>query len=267
MHFRRRLPTGANNVVVRRYRTGVGPDGSVPARAFVKPMKKHRHVRAITQPFAATGGAEREPVEDIRVNAPARLAANGRAVSLRDFERLCRRRSDVWQARARSLTSPQAAADVGIVVVPANGGVVGETLRQDLVEFVEGRALPGTRVAIQDYEAVRLIVEATVRVDIDAYDKTEVQAAAQAALIAEFALARRALGQAVYIAEVAAALERVTGVETATVQTFSVPATPKILRTATTGGAASAFFALQHQVISADPTTAGADMAVSVEAL
>jgi hypothetical protein len=267
VHFRRRLPTGGNNVVVRRYRTGVGPDGSVPARAFAKPMKKHRHVRAITQPFAATGGAEREPVEDIRVNAPARLAANGRAVSLRDFERLCRRRSDVWQARARALTSPRAAADVGIVIVPANGGAVGETLRLDLVEFVEGRALPGIRVAVEDYQPIRLIVEATVRVDIDAYDKAEVQAAAQAALIAEFALARRALGQAVYIAEVAAALERVEGVETATVQTFSVPVTPKILRTATTGGAASAFFAFQHQVISADPTTAGADMAVSVEAL
>lgn len=267
VHFRRRLPSGANNVVVRRYRTGVGPGGTTPARAFVKPMKKHRYVRAITQPFAATGGAEREPVEDIRINAPARLAANGRAVSLQDFERLCRRRSDVWQAKARATTSPQTAEDVAIVVVPANGGAVGPTLREDLIGFVEGRALPGIRVAILDYQAVRLLIEATVRVDIDAYDKTEVQAAAQAALVAEFALAKRTLGQPVYVSEVAAALERVEGVATATVQTFSVPAMPAILRTATTGGAASAYFPFQHQVISADPASAGADMAVAVEAL
>ncbi|MCB1800557.1 MAG: hypothetical protein KDI82_02605 [Gammaproteobacteria bacterium] len=267
VHFRRRLPTGANNVVIRRYRSGVGPTGTVPARSFVKPMKKHRYVRALTQPFAATGGAEREPVADIRVNAPARLAANGRAVSLVDFERLCRRRSDVWQAKARAVSSPLVAEDVAIVVVPANGGVVGATLREDLVEFIEGRALPGVRVAIEDFEAVRLIVEATVRVDVDAYDKSEVQAAAQAALIATFALEQRALGQPVYIAEVAAALERVEGVATATVQTFQVPALPSILRTAKTAGSASAFFPFQHQVISADPASAGADMAVAVEAL
>ena len=36
--------------MVRRYRTGVGAGGAVPARAFTKPMKKHRWVAALTQP-------------------------------------------------------------------------------------------------------------------------------------------------------------------------------------------------------------------------
>jgi hypothetical protein len=267
IHFRRRLPTGNNNIVVRRHRSGVGPSGSIPARSFVKPMKKHRYVRSVTQPFAATGGADREPVEDLRVNAPASLTANGRAVSLRDFERICRRRSDVWQASARLLTSPTKSASVVIVIVPANGGAVGVSLRQDLINFVEGRATPLVRVALEDYVPVYLAVEATIRVDTQAYDKTEVQAAAQAALINEFSLERRLLGQPVYIAEVAAALERVTGVETVTVQSFSVSSVEPIKRTAKTSGSDSAFFPFQHQLISTNSTTAGSDMTVIVEAI
>jgi hypothetical protein len=110
-------------------------------------------------------------------------------------------------------------------------------------------------------------VEATIRVDTQAYDKTEVQAAAQAALINEFSLERRLLGQPVYIAEVAAALERVTGVETVTVQSFSVSSVEPIKRTAKTSGSDSAFFPFQHQLISTNSTTAGSDMTVIVEAI
>lgn len=267
IHFRRRLPTGTDNVVVSRHRTGVGPKGAVPARAFVKPMKKHRYVRVLTQPFAATGGADREPVADLRVNAPARLAANGRAVSLRDYERLCRRRSDVWQAWARPVVKPGAGRRVAIVIVPANGGEIGPTLRESLTDFVVARSLPGVTVTFEDHVAIRLFVSATIRVDVEKFDKTEIQANAQAALINGFALEGRGLGQPVYVSEVAAMLERVEGVETATVQGFAVQPANTIRRTAKTGGVASALFPHEHQVISVFPATAGADVAVQVEAI
>ncbi|MEM7240208.1 MAG: hypothetical protein AAF501_20600, partial [Pseudomonadota bacterium] len=206
LHFRRRLPTGTDNVLVRRHRSGVGAGGVVPARAFTKPMKKSRFVSAVTQPFASTGGAEREPVDDIRVNAPARLAANDRAVSLEDFARIARRRSDIWQAHAALLTSPTASHDVCLTVVPANGGAVGETQKTDLIDFIEARSLPGLRVAISDYGDVGLLLGTKIYVDTERYDKTEVQEAAHAILVSTFALERRGLGQPVYIAEVIAAL-------------------------------------------------------------
>ena len=269
IHFRRRLPTGTNNVAVRRYRTGVGADGAaVPARAFTKPAKKNRHVKAITQPFAATGGAEREPVEDIRVNAPSRLAANGRAVSIEDFGRLCRRRSDIWQAAARAVTNPTVPYDVEITVVPSNGGAVGPTLRTELVEFIEARAIPGTRIGIVDFSDVNFLLDTTIYVKTEVYDRTEVQAAAHAALIARFALEVRALGQPVYIAEAVAALEAVDGVETVTVGTFALKTgSAPILRSAKTAGADSAFFPFENQVISVARATASTDFTVTVEAL
>ncbi len=267
IHFRRRLPTGTDNVAVRAYRVGVGPGGVTPARAFTKPMKKDRWVRAITQPLAATGGAAREPIEDIRINAPARLAANGRAVSLKDFERLCRRRSDIWQARAYPITDPSRHESIGIILVPANGGAIGPTLKTELVKFVEGRALPGIRVAFEPFVQIKLIVEATVRVDVEAFDRNLVQASAQAALIDVFSLRRRSLGQPAYIAEVAAALEDVEGVVTATVKTFAIPDDSAVLRVAMTGSSKSAYFPHQNQVVSVNSASAVADMTVKVEAV
>ena len=267
IHFRRRLPTGTDNVVVRRHRVGVGPAGAIPARAFTKPMKKHRYIRALTQPLAATGGAEREPLEDIRTNAPSRLVANGRAVSLRDFERLCRRRSDIWQASAYPITDPARSENVGIVLVPANGGGLGATLREELIEFVEARSLPGVRVAFELYEHIGLLVSATVRVDYEKFDRNEVQAAAQAALIDSFSLQRRGLGQTTYIAEATATLERVTGVETATIDDFAVVDPTRLQRIASTDGKPSAFFPARDQVIAVRSASAFADMAVKLEAV
>ncbi len=52
---------------MQRHRVGVGARGSaIPARSFTEPMKKHRHVAAIVQPFATAGGADREPVAALR---------------------------------------------------------------------------------------------------------------------------------------------------------------------------------------------------------
>ena len=267
IHFRRRLPTGTNNVVVTHYRTGVGLKGMVPARAFTKPMKKHRYVYAISQPFAASGGAEREAVADIRDNAPARLAANGRAVSLQDFERLSVRRSDIWQAKAKAITDPRNSHDIRLTVVPSGGGLLGASLKTDLAEFLRSRSTPGIRVELADYQPIRLMAETTIRVDTEKYDRTQVQANAHATLISTFNLQNRRLGQPVYISEIAAALERVDGVSTATVQSFQVSDDSVLLKTARTNGSASAYFPFDHQLISAQSTTAVTDFVVVVEAL
>jgi hypothetical protein len=223
IHFRCRLPSGHNNVLIARHRIGSGAKGTgVPAFSFQKPAKKHRYVRAIVQPFATTGGADREPVADIRINAPGRLAANGRAVALVDFEQLCQRHSSVWQAKAKEVIAPGATRRVHITVVPANGGTIeGTPLQDTLTEFVKGRTLPGIAVEISSYVALPLRIETKVLIDFERFDKDEVRSAAEAVLVQTFSLQRRALGQPAYVAEVMAALETVEGVSSALVTAFA----------------------------------------------
>lgn len=266
IRFRRRLPSGSNNVLVSRHRLGVGSGGSgVPPWSFTKPMKKHRFVTGVVQPFATTGGADREPVSDMRANAPAKLSANDRAVSLADFERLAKRHASVWQAKARQVLVPGPRQLVSITVVPAGGGATTEKLRGDLLDFVSSRAVPGNRVEICDYESVPVTVVAKALVDTRRFDKEDVRDAAEAALVATFGLRQRALGQPFYVAEILAALEQVEGVSSAIVLDFArKPGAPGPLREATVGGQLATVFPADEQVVVVDNS---ADVAVTVESL
>ena len=265
VHFRSRLPTGTNNVSVPRHRLGSGLAGTgVPPWSFTAPMKKNRFVTAIVQPFATAGGADREPVASMRENAPTNLAANGRAVSLRDFERLCARHASVWQAKARQIIGPQPGTAVDVVIVPAGGGAVTERLAKDLTAFVLARALPATTMTVTGYVAVPVTIGITIFVDIDRYEKTDVLDRVAGALLDTFSLQRRGLGQPLYIAELFAACEQVEGVSTAVIDGFARKAgAPEPLREAMVAGAIAAIFAREEQVVH---LAASADLAVLAEA-
>ncbi|MCE3288343.1 MAG: hypothetical protein K0R83_355 [Caulobacter sp.] len=214
LHFRRRLTTGVDNVVVTRHRTGSGLAGNAVAPySFEKPIDKHALVTAIVQPFAASGGAEREPVADIRTNAPGRLAANDRAVSLEDFARLARRNAAVWQARAALVLAPGREQVVTLTIVPAGGGVLTAALQTALSAYFGARALPNTRVQFQAFTPVPVRVTITsLRIDEAHYPSDRVKDAVREALLGRFSLKRRDLGQGLFIGEILAAIDGVTGV-------------------------------------------------------
>lgn len=266
VHFRRRLPSGSNNVTAPRHRVGVGLAGSgVAPWSFTAPMKKNRFVTGIVQPFPTSGAADREPVTAMRENAPANLAANGRAVSLKDFERLCQRHASVWQARAREVVGPGSTNLVDVIVVPSGGGAVTTRLRQDLIDFVKSRSLPGTAMTVTGFEDVLVSIAVTARVDTGRYEKTDVQDRLALGLQEEFSLIRRGLGQPLYVAEILAAAERVEGVETVVIDGFARKAgTPLPLREALVSGAVAAIFPRENQVIR---VASSADIVANVEAM
>jgi hypothetical protein len=250
IHFRRRLPNGTDNVAVARYRSGVGTDGNAAAPfSFDKPMKKHANVTAILQPFALAGGAAREPVSAMRVNAPARMAANGRAVSLEDFARLCRRNANVWRARAERVIEPGTANHVLVTIVPAGGGsTIPPKLEGDLRDFLAARMLPGTVVSLAPYQPLTIRFDATLRVDVSRFEKNDVRRKAAAALAAQFALATRDLGQPIFAAQALAGLQSVEGVATAVLTGFTITNGNTPERKAQTGGAVAAYFPWPNQV-------------------
>ncbi len=216
--FRRRLPSGRNNLRVTRHRVGAGEAGNgLPPGTFTKPKVKHRHVGAIVQPFATAGGAAREPVESIRDNAGNALAANGRAVSLADITRLARRHVSVWDALATRIIEPGRALSVSLTVVPSGGTPLTAPLATTLSNAITEKALPGLSLQLRNFVPLPVRVRAHLRVDTNVHIEEDVQDAAQAALLAAFALRVRRLGQPFFIAEPIAAAEAVPGVVTATV--------------------------------------------------
>lgn len=208
----RRLPTGGNNLRVT-YRKGVGLSGNVAAGSFTKPAKPHRLVNKVNQPLAATGGNDMEGVESLRENAPATLLTLERAVSLADFSFLTMSQSSVWQARAFSRpTGLGRNQKVEVIVVPAGGGELG-ALGTTLSRFLLNHAVPGIEVIVLPYEEVAFTLEILLTVDTEQFIVENVVKEVEKALSGAFSLQKRGLGQDLFLSEVYAVVEAVTGVD------------------------------------------------------
>ncbi len=212
----RRLPTGTNNVRIT-FREGNGLAGNIPAGGLKQPSKPHALVAAVRQLTPAIGGNDMENVASLRENAPASLLALERAVSLSDFGFLAGTHSSVWQARAFARpTGFEQREQIEVVVVPANGGELGE-LGATLREFLLRHAVPGIAIAVTKYDEVLFQVGVELTVDEAAYVADDVKAAVERSLKDAFSLARRRLGQDLFLSEVYKVVENVTGVMHSTI--------------------------------------------------
>ncbi len=260
IRFRRRLPTGQNNVTVRRHRVGTGLKGSgVPALSFDKPMNKHRHVEKVLQPFETSGGADRESVSKLRSSTPQRLAANGRAVSLKDFEGLAERQSSVLRAFAEHLPNASATQEIRLTLALEGGAPLTDALEETLRPAILAKTIPGVRLTFEPYQPLLLDIEATVRADLTAHDKTDIKLACEEALQLHFELNARDFGEAAYRSEVLATLETVAGVETAQVTSFKLAETTASAESISTqNGVTAAVFPAAQQIAHVGPAISGA---------
>ncbi len=208
----RRLPTGVNNVRIH-YRQGVGTRGNLPPGSLTEPQRPHPRVDAVRQPLPAGGGADREPETDLRESAPATVLTLSRAVSLRDFARLARAHASIWQANAFARPTRRGRREsVEVVVVPAEGARLTSALGDQLTRYLRAHGVPGVDLQVAGYEPVRIGLDITLRIDLDAFDPEPVVDAVRAALAEAFSLRRRRLGQPLYRGEVFQVVEGVRGV-------------------------------------------------------
>lgn len=206
-----RLPTGVENVVAS-YRAGIGVAGEVGADKLTILQSRPLGVKSVTNPLPASGGEDRESLDDARQNAPLAVLTLERIVSLRDYEDFTRAFAGISKAQAAPVWNGHQSI-LHVTVASASGGEVDPSsdLYTNLVDGIAG-ASDGTRtVQLDSFQPLLFKVEAELYVD-PARDVDEVQAAAQDALAVAFAFDARALGQRVTEAEVLAALQAVDGV-------------------------------------------------------
>lgn len=96
-----RIPP-ANSQILVTYRIGGGTQGNVNANTITNILTNYSSGLTVNNTEAATGGADLESTDSIRINAPASIRAVNRAVSLRDYGDLAVQVTGVAKAIATS---------------------------------------------------------------------------------------------------------------------------------------------------------------------
>jgi predicted phage baseplate assembly protein len=190
-----------DNIRVIFFQAGGGAAGNVSAAAlasFAKPFKVESDARlyelAIEQRAAATGGLDREALEDAQARARRDLKTQFRAVTDSDVEYLALNTPGLRVARARAIPLyapglkgyPQvtAPASVSVVVVPYSPSLrpfPSDGFKRTVCRHLDRHRLLTTRVHVIAPEYVGVSVRATVRLHAE-FGQTETLARVQKSL-------------------------------------------------------------------------------------
>ncbi|MBP8811170.1 MAG: putative baseplate assembly protein [Kofleriaceae bacterium] len=119
-------PTGRNGVVMRTYKIGGGATGNVNTGTITSMVRALSYIDTVTNPLPATGGSDRESVEDAKRRAPYTIKSRDRAVTAEDFEMLALRASTSL-ARAKCVPDRSNRGQITLVLIPK-----AETRAEDL---------------------------------------------------------------------------------------------------------------------------------------
>lgn len=200
------------------YRVGGGLKGNVIAgsiQTIVDAPQLALIGAKVTNPGAATGGAERETLENAIRYAPNVFRSLKRAVTADDYEALALEFTGVGKVRAEGTNWNT----VTLYIAPQGGGHVSDVLEANLLAYFEDKRPVTTLIEIADVTYVPIYI--TAQVDVESYysddDITEKVQEAVSALLAfdvvDFA-------QILYLSKFYEAIEEIDGVKGVNISEF-----------------------------------------------
>ena len=206
-----RPPAGRDNIEAE-YRRGLGKAGNLRAGQLSLPIDRPLGLSKVTNPFAASGGADAETEAAARRNAPIYTLTLDRVVSITDYRDFALgypgiARADarwIWEGEARRITVTVAGDDG--VTVPKSGA-----LAKALTQAYHDYGDPLARFTLLSYTPVEFRLALKVAVE-KSYDSDDVLDAVEAALRAAYAFDKRDFAQPVALSGVAATAHGVAGV-------------------------------------------------------
>ena len=206
-----RPSTGSENITAS-YRKGIGAIGNVDAGRLSLMQTRPLGVQSVTNPVAASGGADAESADDIRDNAALTLRTLGRIVSLQDYEDFARAFGGIAKSLATWTWHGQARG-VFITIAGIDGADVPPTspVYAHLLDAMADAAEPNVPVRVSSYRRGSFTFSASLMID-PAWDMSAVITAATQSATQAYSFARRRFGQAVTRSEIIALLQSVPGV-------------------------------------------------------
>ena len=217
------LPTGTGNVTAI-YRIGIGTPGNAEGGQISLLQTRPLNVSAVINPLAASGGADRDSLDQARRNTPLAVLALDRLVSVQDYADFSCTFAGIGKASATRLSDGQR---IIVHVTIAGAEDISIALRSDLYQNlvqalqINGDPYEPIQVAVRKLKL--LVIAAKVAI-LPAYLWESVVADLRTALSDTFSFDSRDLGQPVFQSEVISTMQAVDGVAYVDLQTFdSVP--------------------------------------------
>jgi predicted phage baseplate assembly protein len=208
------VPWGAKQIRAT-YRQGLGQEGNVAAGCLHLLQNALPGLKAVSNPLAASGGADPETMDEAQEKAPLSVRLTERIVSFSDYEDYARQFAGIGKAEARLLSRGNQQV-LHITIAGCDGNEVEEEsdVYRNLAEAIDQlRASPLLQVHIASYRRVLIQLKARVWID-PAHEahKTEIKKAVEDGLKDAFAFNRRKFAQPVVAAEISALIQSIPGV-------------------------------------------------------
>ncbi|MCU1230754.1 MAG: putative baseplate assembly protein [Acidobacteria bacterium] len=205
------VPTGHDNVRAI-YRTGIGSAANVAAHTLTILMSRPLGLDGVDNPLPATGGTDPESLSRARENAPGKVRALDRVVSLRDYQDFAATFAGITKAIATWSVAGRE-YQVFLTVAGTNGATFGPgdatitALRGALIAAGD----PFVPLRIASYLPAPFNVAAKVGIETDRVAAVVLQGVRDA-LAAAFSFDARAFGEAVDLSDLVAVIHSVAGV-------------------------------------------------------
>jgi predicted phage baseplate assembly protein len=227
-----RLPTGVQNIVAN-YRSGIGQAGNVDAGQISMLQTRPLGVKDVINPLRASGGADRENIDQARSNAPLAVMSLDRLVSVQDYADFARTFAGIGKAASvRKSVGRRELVEITIAGASDIPIDINSDLYQNLVIALRDYGDPALPVQVDVRELVILVASVRIALMPDyqwesatASDSKHpghygVAATVRAAMLDTFSFERRNFGQPALLSELIALIQTIAGVQYVDVVAF-----------------------------------------------
>lgn len=209
-----RFPTGIENIVAE-YRSGQGADGNIAPHKATNLATRPFGVQKVTNPLAASGGADPDDIESTRLRAPLAVEALDRLLSVDDYRSFALNFAGIAKAVATRVGSGDVFGRWRIRAVVA--GLVAEPLdpaSELMLRLARAMRLhgdPALELELVPAKLQRLSITAKLAI-APGYAFVDVEPLVRAQLLDALGYARQDIGQAIPPSRIAALIQAVPGV-------------------------------------------------------
>ncbi len=214
-------PTGVSNIQAQ-YRKGIGLAGMVAAGQLTQPLDRPQGLQSVSNPSAATGGADPASPADAKLLAPLPTLTLGRIVSLEDYQNFVQNFGGISLARA-TWTWFGNTRGIFLTVAGESGTTLNanDSVVRNLQTSLATYGLPYVPVQIVSYTPVLFEIGMQVMVDAPTYDPALVIAQVWQSLSSAFAFGQIQPGQSVAASYVIQLAQQVAGVISVNLQALN----------------------------------------------